>query len=191
MKSVTRRAQGYVLLMVLVVLLVLTLLVAGLYSASEDGRFTAQTMMAQRVAAARADQAAQLALASIRAGLVTGTGFTYCSGPPDGKLRTGNCAAGNYQSSGAVNGVTVTATNSNQYENGGGAQYQWWVYRALNADGTEPAQAATVYNVYAEGYFGADSTQKNFNIAAVSAEITIPGATTGPPNFDGDYGVIH
>ncbi len=189
MTSRDKQAHGYVLIMVLMVLLVLTLLVAGLYSASEDGRFTAQTMMAQRVAAARADQAAQMALAQVRAGLISGTGFTFCSGPPVAELRTGNCATGNYVTSGVISGPVLSATT--QYENGAGRQYQWWVYKQSNPDGTDPIRSAEVYNVYAEGYFGTDNTFPSFTVAAVIAEITIPGSTGGPPNFDGDYGVIH
>ncbi len=189
MTSNSKRPRGYVLIMVLIVLLVLTLLVAGLYSASEDGRFTAQTMMAQRVAAARADQAAQMALAQVRAGTILGTGFTFCSGPPDGQIRIGNCLAGNYVTSGVISGPALTG--STQYENGAGQQYQWWIYRQSNPDGSDPLRSAEVYNVYAEGYFGSDSTSPNFTVAAVIAEITIPGVIGGPPNFDGDYGVIH
>ncbi len=184
-----RQARGYVLIMVLMVLLVLTLLVAGLYSASEDGRFTAQTMMAQRVAAARADQAAQLALATVRAGLITNSGYTFCTGPV-AKLRTGNCAGSNLVTSGVVNGPAIGG--GTQYENGAGQLYQWWIYKQANPDGSNPTNRADdIFSVYAEGYFGQDDTYPSFTVAAVIAEITVPGVTGGPPNFDGDYGVIH
>ncbi len=163
-----QRRGGYVLIMVLVVLLVLSLLVAGLYSASEDSRFTAQSIMSQRVAASRADQAAQLAIATVRANVVPPTGMAYCSGPP-AKLSSGSCTTSDFVTSGLVQGPT-----SGDLETGSGLRYQWWVFKLAGPDGGAPNQAAQIFNIYAEGYYGYTDTSPNFAVAAVTAEITIP-----------------
>ncbi len=189
MNRFAHKAQrGYVLIMVLVVLLVLTLLVAGLYSATEDSRFTAQTMMAQRIAAARADQAAQIAIARIRSGAFTANqlmALQYCTAPIT-QLRTGDCLSTDSLTDGLHNGPVT-----DDYENGGGAQYQFWIYKEANPDGSDPIRRWEVFNIYAEGYFGKDPTVPSFTVAAIQAEITLPGANAGTPVFDGDYGVIH
>ncbi len=179
-----RGAGGYVLVMVLMVLLVLTLLVAGLYSSAEDSRFTAQTMLAQRVAAGRAEQAAQLAIASLRVSAINPVpllSLAPCTGPITQLRSTGSCTGGQVLTSGLVSGATGT-----DLEAGGGWRYQWWVYRQLSV----PAQSALVFNIYAEGYFGTDDTSPNFTVAAVAAEMNLPGANVGPPEFAGDYGAI-
>ncbi len=187
MKSLERRARGYVLLMVLVVLLVLTLLVAGLYSASEDSRFTAQTMMAQRIASARADQAAQLAIATVRAGTVSASSLLpWCSFPEPSSgaiLRAGgDCTTGAYVTSGRISGGICDSSGGP--ENGRGILYQWWIYKQGKAFGVPPDdQAAEVFNIYAEGYAGCDSVvpanSPIFTVSAVQAEVTIPGDPSG------------
>ena len=185
-QSMRRGPRGYVLVMVLAVLLVLTLLVAGLYSTSEDSRFTAQTMMGQRVAAARADQGAQLAIAQVRSGAFTQTqlaALTPCTSPATQLRTTGNCATGNFFTSGLID------NGAGDLDNRAGHQFQWWVYKQSMPDGTNPK--FDIFHVYAEGYYGLASTSTNYSVAAVVAEITLPGVNSGPPNFDGDYGVIH
>ena len=183
------RRRGYVLIMVLVVLLVLTLLVAGLYSASEDSRFTSQVMLGQRVAAARADEAVQRAVATLRAGTFTTNDLValpYCTTPITHLRTAGTCGSGAFLTSGQMSGPT-----DGDLENGAGLLYQWWIYHQSNPDGTAPPNSFEIFNIYAEGYFGYATTRENFSVAAIAAEVTLPGSTTGPPNFDGDYGVIH
>lgn len=176
-----RVSRGFVLLFVLVALLILGLVSAGLYSASEETLSSGQVMLAQKVAASRAEEGIQQAIANVKAGGVPVSALDPpCTGPTS-VLRTGTCGA-------MVTGGLVQGPDGGTLSEGAGWRYQWWAFRSPLPDGG--ARDAQMVNVYAEGYWGFGSDSPNFSAAAVEAEIIIPMLpASGPLVNDFDYGV--
>lgn len=176
------KPRGYVLIFVLLMLLVLGIITAGLYSSSEETVYTAQVMMAQKVAASRADQALQLGIASVKAGGVQLQALVPCDGPAT-VLRAGSCGPAVMVTSGLVTGPNV-----GDLMDGAGQQYQWWVWRRALPDGG--GLNAQLVNVYAEGYWGLTPDSHNYTVAAVEAEVLIPLPVGDTMTNDWDYGVF-
>lgn len=181
------RSRGYILVLVLLILTVLSVLVAGLYSQASEGLIASQGIVAQKVAASRADLAIQLAVERVKSGAVnTDTFSTTCSGPGTTALLTGPACGG------VVTIPRVQGAPTGNFAGTAGWQYQYWMFRRpqTTADGGPLQLSQQLVNVYAEGYYGNGDGGTNFTVAAIEAEVVViqpPGATQVP---DGDYGAM-
>jgi hypothetical protein len=184
-----RRPQrkGFVLIVVLLLLLMLGVVAASLLSTASETDQATILAVSQRVAASRADTAAQLAVATIASGTLTIAGLTACGGPgPSSQLQkvlpngTNACVAAQMISSGMVSGP-----NNGNFETGSGLLYQWWIYRRPLMPGV-PANQQLV-RIYAEGYWGGATTSPNFTGASVEADIIVPTNTDGSGEASAEF----
>jgi hypothetical protein len=173
-----------VLVLVMGGLLLLTVSAAAFFEQGDDVRSTTVAMTSQRLASARSDEAAQYAIALVKAGIPGLGNLPPCSGPST-SLRIGSCAT--------TDMVTGTFELPGTPGNGGGWYYQYWVYRPapVIVGGFPIPLSNQVVNVYAEGYFGrADAGVQGFTISAIEAEVLIPKPPSNVPVYDGDFGII-
>lgn len=186
-----RRPRGFALILVLAVLLVLSIVAASTYASSADTEVTSSVVMSQRLAATRADQAVQLAIAQVKAGMVNPTNINNllpCSGivghlhAPVGPV----CTSAVTMTSGTVLG---TAANDD-FSEGAGMQYQWWIYRRSLPDGGTNSANQMLVNIYAEGYYGSAPTSNNFAVSAVEAEMYVEVPAGMDLAADFDYGLF-
>ncbi len=183
--STKKQRKGFVLIVVLLLLLMLGVVAASLLSTASETDQATILAVSQRVAASRADTAAQLAVATIASGTISITALPACGGPgPASQLQknlpNGACAATQMIGSGIVSGP-----NNNNFETGSGLLYQWWIYRRPLMPGI-PANQQLV-RIYAEGYWGGSPNSPNFTGAAVEADIIVPSNTNGSAEASGEF----
>lgn len=186
-----RRPRGYVLIMVLAVILVLSVALASVYTQSSESLYATDAMVGQKVASARADLSAQMAVAFVKLGGVTpGQFVNTCTGPGQfpadtngAVLRSGSCTGPDIYASpfmGQDGGTNYAGPTD-------GWQYRYWIYRRVPASGTVNPN---MVNIYAEGYYGrGDLNTGNFAVAAIEAEVLVPLPAGGTPTYDGDYNI--
>ena len=183
-----RAPRGYILLFVMVVLVVLTVAVASLYSSTTNTLYATQAMTRQKLASTRADLGAQVAISYLKRGKTelgslidpVATFQNVCTGPADAVLRVGNCA-----STDIITGTNEGGTGNN-YGSGDGWQYRFWIYRRapLLPDGTPSTELAArnLLTVYAEGYYGrGDAGTLSFGVSAVEADVMMGAGSPGNP----------
>ncbi|MBL9039749.1 MAG: hypothetical protein JNG84_14625 [Archangium sp.] len=187
MRANQARPRGYILVLILIMLTVLSILTAGVYTQASESLIASQGLVAQKVAASRADLAVQLAVERVKSGTVnTATFEGTCNGPNDSVLRANSgCIAGSFVSIPRVQGAVT-----GNFALTDGWQYQYWMFRRPQVlpDGGALAISPQLINIYAEGYYGNGDGGTSFTVAAVEAEVVVvqpPGGTQTP---DGDYG---
>jgi hypothetical protein len=180
--TLRKNRSGVVLLVVLLLLLMLGVLATSLLTSAAEAEQASTLAVSQRVAASRADQAAQIAIATISSGTISTTGMIPCEGPVGQAGRTAPmgggvlCSAGaNMITSGMINGPVPTKTLG--FEQGAGLQYQWWIYQRPVGPGVLPS--THLVRVYAEGYWGSATNSPNFTVASVEADVLIPDLSGG------------
>jgi len=187
MKS-QRSSGGYILLFVMVVLVVLTVAVASLYSSTTNTLYATQAMTRQKLASTRADLGAQVAISYLKRGRAENGSLidpiasfqNVCTGPTDAVLRAGNCAATDI-----ITGSNEGGTGNN-YGTGDGWQYRYWIYRRapLLPNGAASTEIAprNLLTVYAEGYYGrGDAGTLSFGVSAVEADVMMGAGSPGAP----------
>ncbi|MER2566857.1 MAG: hypothetical protein ABTQ32_39395 [Myxococcaceae bacterium] len=180
-----RHRRGYVLVVVLLSLLLMSVLAASYFEQGDDVVNTTLSINGQRFAATRAEEAMQLAIARVKAGQPGMSSLPPCSGPATG-IRLGSCLP-NEMISGAFEAPGSPAS-------GGGWHFQYWIYKPapVIVGGFALPLSNQVMNVYAEGYFGrADAGINGFTVSAIEAEVLVPLPPANLPTFDGDFGIIH
>lgn len=167
--------RGYVLLFVLMILLVLSLVVASLYSQAQELRSANLTASFQQVAAVNADRGVQAAIQAMRAGTITAPTGT-CNPGHDYRA---NCAGGpgvGYQELGiatADGGIFILenpcpSPGQCSPAEGAGLQYTWYIYRS-----DSPTNPTNRFTVHATGYAGMSEQALNLVTAEVEVEIEL------------------
>jgi hypothetical protein len=158
-----RRQGGWVLLMVLAMLLMLSLLVAGLFAASSEHQMTTRSISGQQVAVQRAEEGLQVALQAIRGRQITMAATTnYCNQP-----LAADCPAGDRHSLPAVDKGTTL-----DLREGGGLQYEYHVVRRQ-----QPGAPIARFVVQSVGFYGYAGS-RNLISAIVEADVDM-GAGSG------------
>lgn len=163
MRTVKRTAGGFSLLLALGLIAVMTIAVALLMTRSASQAMLAGGVTAQALAASRAEAAAELAVSRIRSGTAGPIGaFALCTD-------VASCAAANM--------VHVSVDNASlPLAQGGGRQYEYWVYRsALGVGGVGGA-----FTVIAQGFYGNAGSP---NLAVAEVQVEIEAATAGSTDF--------
>jgi Tfp pilus assembly protein PilX len=163
-----RRQRGYVLAFVLMILLVLSLLVASLYTQSDDFRSANVSAAFAQVAAINAERGAQEGLRAIRAGTVN---LSSISGTCTGPNYRADCVPASYiEMAGSTDGGVPIVDNgyTTGPTEGGGLQYSYTVYRSnvLN-------QPLNRYTIQATGYAGMGLNSQSLVTAVVELEIEV------------------
>jgi hypothetical protein len=162
------RADGYVLIFVLLVLLALTVAAAGYFSMTARGQRASQDLLAQEVAVGRAQMAAEQAVLDVRAGVVSLTDLTPRTEPDGVAGCGGNCITRGPIDNGSDAGVGLSE--------GGGLQWEYAIYKS-DQIGT-PLQR---YTIQATGYYGFRQTSVTYATARVEVEMDVGSAASGPP----------
>jgi Tfp pilus assembly protein PilX len=171
--TLRRRPRGYVLLFVLMILLVLTLIVASLYSQAQELRSANLSASFQQVAAMNADRGVQVAIQAMRSGALSVVPITTPCTP--GEDHRTNCPSGYVEMSppSADGGVTIlttacTGTSPCSPAEGAGLQFTYFVYRSA-----VPNTPTNRYTIQATGYAGNSEAAVSLVTAVVEAEIEL------------------
>ena len=170
-----RSPRGAVLIFVLALLLLLTIAAVAYVQMSGSSRSTSNAVKAQQIAAARADEAAQRAIADIRSGTLVLEALSPRSPPST----PADCALNCVVESGFVDG------GSGELEQGGGMQWDYTIYRNMQV-GTP----ANRYTVLATGYYGYTAASPTFAQARVEVEVDIGTAGGGDVGTDDSSGMM-
>ena len=140
-----RRARGYTLIFVMLILLVLTIAATAYFTSASRGQYASMVATAKQLAVARAQYGAQRTVLEIRNNTVVPTALTPRAAPLDFAdcVGSGNCIA-----IGPVN-----AGSTLDLASGGGLQYDCIVFK-LNQIGSPPNR----YVIRSTGYFGYTAT---------------------------------
>jgi hypothetical protein len=163
-----RRTQprGWVMIMVLLVLLVMSILVAGFYAMSFDSAGMSRIIVAQQVAMSHADTGLQDGLRAMRALQL------------DTSVLTTQCTSAEVDSNACATIISSTLGDNGSGADlsaNGGLQYQYFVYRKPTAD--DPGQPSNRFVVRSVGYYGYLQTANNLVTSVVEAEIDIGSGT--------------
>jgi hypothetical protein len=167
------------MVMVMLILTALLVAAAAYYSESEDALFTGASLSAYQIAASRAEQGAQLALAQIRAGVLRPSTLTT---PCSDTLPFTTCA--NF-----LGGTTTLIDKGSalSLKEGGGLQYMFIVYKPTMA-GDPTKTPSNLYTIRAVGYYGYSLTAQNLFVSEVEIQTDLgSGGTSSCANAD-DYG---
>ena len=163
-----RRANGYVLLFVLFILLALSISAAGYFSTTTRSQMASHDVLAQEVAVGRAQFASEQAILDVRAGVVALSPLTPRATPDGVADCLGNCVARGPVDNGHDGGVGLSQ--------GGGMQWEYVIYKS-NQIGT-PTQR---YTIQGTGYYGFAATSTTYATARVEVELDVGTAASGPP----------
>ncbi len=173
----TRRPRGWMMLAVIFVLLALSLAVTAFYTQAEDHAYLGTAMNAHSLAAVRAEQGAQDALARVRSGALmveTLNASTVTCGGPDPWTTCTNM----------LGPVTVDNGPTLDVREGGGLQYRYIVYRP-----SDVGAPANLYTIRAIGFVGYSPTSASLYTSEV--ELTVQkGTTSGTLRTQDDYGNV-
>lgn len=163
-RKLGRRRGGWVLLMVLAMLLMLTLLVTGLFMQSSEHLMTTRSVAGQQIAVQRAEAGLQVALAGIRGRQITMTATTpYCN-----QVMAIDCPASDRYSI-----LPVDSGSTLDLREGGGLQYEYHVIRRQ-----QPGVPTARFVIQSVGYYGYVGS-RNLVSAVVEADIDLAAASGG------------
>jgi hypothetical protein len=158
------------MLVVMLLLLALSLSVTAYYTESEDFLFTGQSVTAYNIAALRAEQGAQEALAQIRSGVLnpaTVIKGTICNPiPPQDPWTACNLPPMGILNPPVDNGPTIPLQEN------GGLQYQWIVFHPFGT-----GIPVNLYAIRSRGYYGYNLNSNNLFVSEV--EITVQIGSSG------------
>jgi Tfp pilus assembly protein PilX len=165
MKTQSRRRQGgWVLVLVLSVLLLLSMLVAAFFAEAQDGSMMTRLDTAQQIATSHADLGMQEAIRLLRAAQ---TGTLPAVSCLDSDVAMGTCTTATIIPAGGP----IDNGSTNELSNQGGLQYQYVIYRRATSD---PQQPSNRYVVRATGYYGYTLTSNNLITSVLEAEFDVP-----------------
>jgi Tfp pilus assembly protein PilX len=172
-----RRAhpRGWVMIMVLLVLLVMSILVAGFYMVSSDSAGLARIVVGQQVAMSHADTGLQDGLRAVRAAQIPLGTLTPCS---QADVDAITCATA-YITPIGDNGSSTDLTAN------GGLQYQYMVYTKSNA--TDPGMPSNRFFIRSIGYYGYKTTSNSLITSIVEVEVD-SGTASAPTSPTTGYG---
>ncbi len=155
-----RRQGGWVLVMVLALLLLLSLLVAGFFAEAADSATMVRIDLGQQVAMSHAEAGLQDGIRSLRAAQVNPAGLSSCL---DSEVIAGTCASMIVVPSTPLDNGTV-----NELTNQGGLQYQYVIYRRPNDIGN-----TNRFVIRSTGFYGYTTTANNLVTSIVEAEFDV------------------
>lgn len=157
--------------------MVLTIAAAAYFQMASSNRASSLAVTGQQMAASRAEQAAQKAIADIRGNVIVLDALTGRATPSTLADCAFNCVI-----QGTFDGGATVDLNE-----GGGMLWNYMVYK--NSAGTPPPNR---YSVVATGYYGYTPTSPTFSEARVEVEIDVGSAgganDLGPSSQDGFMG---
>lgn len=166
-KTFIPRQHGYVLIFVMLSLLLMSVIVATVYSQSTQLRSSSRSLMNEQVATVNAERGLQEAFRAIRNLDIPVTNIVgSCSG---GVSYTTDCLPGSYlETFGLADGGVILDNGTNKSASeGGGLQFSYVIYVAPENVGR------AVYTVQATGYAGTSVTAVNTVTAVVEGEILV------------------
>lgn len=155
--------RGWVLITVLLTLMLISLLVASFYATSTDSASISRAMVGREIAMSHADTGLQEALRAMRSeqldllSAITGP----CS---SAEVDANSCAM-------TLSSPLVDHGASEDLGENGGLQYEYVIYRRLNA--SDPGQPANRLVVRSIGYYGYSMTSANLITSVVEAEVDV------------------
>ena len=160
----TRRQRGWILLVVLAMLLMLSLIVTGLFVQSSEHLMTTRSVSGQQVAVQRAEEGLQVAMQAIRGREITMSSTTnYCN-----EQLAADCPAGDRYSIPPVNKGSAL-----DLREGGGLQYEYHIIRRQ-----QPGVPVTRFVIQSVGYYGYQGS-KNMITAVVEADVDMGTGSGG------------
>jgi Tfp pilus assembly protein PilX len=156
-----RRPQGWVLVAVLAVLLLLSLLVAGFFAQAQDAAAMTRVNMGQQLAMSHAEFAVQEAIRALRSQQIPVTGLAgTCT---DIEIADNTCPN-------TLPSPLVDNGSASELGNMGGLQYQYIVYKRFSTDAAQPPNR---YMVRATGYYGYRLTSSNLVTSIIEVEVDV------------------
>lgn len=167
-----RRRGGWVLVAVLVVLALLSALAASFFVQATETGGLSKVNLGHTVAMSHSDYGLQDALRALRSSQIDVSGIlTECTGQ---QVESGGCVgAVSYPSLGGPlnNGNTLTL------DEGGGLQYQYFIYRAPGTSVGDNGVPSNRYVIRSVGYYGYNTTSANLITSVAEMEVDIGGNT--------------
>jgi hypothetical protein len=175
MTTQRRHPRGAVAIFVIVILLVLTLSATAYLQQASSNRRAMISVSGQQLASARAEQAAQQAIADIRSGAVALGTLVPRVAPATAADCATNC----------VVHPTVDNGSAAELSAGGGLQWDYSIYSL-----SQLGSPANRYMVLANGYFGLTPTSSHFAQASLEIEVDVGALLSGRSTTDDSSGMM-
>jgi len=161
-----RGPRGWVMMMVLLVLVMLSLLVTGFYVISTDAATMSRVMVHQQVAMSHADVGLQEGIRAVRSQQIDLAPITaFCT---SAEVDANTCTA-------MVSIATVDNGGALDIGANGGLQYRWVIYRRPVTD--DPGQPTNRFVIRSTGFAGYTLNSTNLVTSIVEAEVDVGRGT--------------
>jgi hypothetical protein len=167
------------MLMVLLVLTALTIGAASFHSQSADNLLTSHSLNAYQMAAARAEQGSQMALAMVRSGILKPNTLVGTCSDTDPFT---TCTT-------FLGGTSTLVDNGRAMppREGGGLQYMYMIYRPVMT-GDPTKTPSDLYTIRAVGYFGYALNSPNLFVSEVETQFNLGFGVSSSCAGGDDYG---
>lgn len=181
-------SRGYSLLMVLMLITIMTVVVTGLYTQTEERSFAGRTFSAEQVARSRAENAVRVAVSAIRSGAIQTNSIKAVACSPDTSLSLAELKATCPAAQVLPAGGPGDSGSALSLEEGGGLQYQYAVYYRLFpsvVSGEQPMPIMNQFTIRAVGYYGYSLGSPNLTQSVVEADVKLddPGTRNTGENY--------